>query len=145
MDSLYYDSAIRNTLVFIYAIAAMGLMSLTLAFAGLYGLVSSSVSQRTREIGVRMAIGADRGKVLRMVLAQGARTTVIGLGVGIALTMAADQALRAAFPGGRTGAGRGLTEYVVVILAVLVVTSLATYLPARRASRIEPTRALRHE
>jgi putative ABC transport system permease protein len=134
MESLYYDSAVRNTMVFIYAIAAMGLMSLTLAFAGLYGLVSSSVSQRTREIGVRMAIGADRGRVLRMVLAQGALTTVIGLVLGVLLTMGADQALRAVFPGGNAGAGRGLTEYVVVIVAVLVVTGLATYLPARRAS-----------
>jgi putative ABC transport system permease protein len=145
MESLYYGAAVRNTMVFVYAIAAMGLMSLTLAFAGLYGLVSSNVSQRTREIGVRMAIGADRRRVLRMVLAQGALTTVIGLVLGVVLTMGADQALRAVFPGGNAGRGRGLTEYVVVILAVIVVTGLATYLPARRASRIQPTSALRYE
>jgi predicted permease len=144
MDSLYRDS-LRNTLVGIYAIAAMGVMSLMLAFAGLYGLMSASVNQRTREIGLRMAIGADRGSVIRMVLAQGATMTAIGLGVGLALTVAADQALRAAFPGGNSGAGRSVTEYVGVIVAVLIVTGLATYLPARRASRIAPTNALRYE
>jgi putative ABC transport system permease protein len=92
-----------------------------------------------------MAIGADRRRVLRMVLAQGAWMTVVGLALGVLLTMAADQGLRAAFPGANSGAGRGLTEYIVVIVAVLVVTALATYLPARRAARIEPTSALRDE
>ena len=71
--------------------------------------------------------------------------SVIGIALGLLLTVAADQALRAAFPGGRSGAGRGLFEYVAVILGVLIVTGLATYLPARRAARIEPTRALRYE
>jgi len=83
--------------------------------------------------------------VLRMVLGQGLRMSVIGLAMGLLLTLAADQALRAAFPGGNSGAGRGLLEYAAVIVAVLVVTGLATYLPARRAARIEPTRALRYE
>jgi putative ABC transport system permease protein len=144
MGSLYYDF-VRYSLVGINAIGAMGVMSLVLAFAGLYGLVSSNVNRRTREIGVRMAIGADRGKVLRMVLGQGLRMSVIGVALGLLLTIGADQALRAAFPGGNSGAGRGLFEYVAVILGVLVVTGLATYLPARRAARIEPTRALRYE
>ncbi len=84
MDSLYYDSAVRSFLVFMYAVAAMGVMSVTLAFVGLYGLVASSVSQRTREIGIRMAVGADQRRVLRMVLGQGLRVTVIGVGLGLA-------------------------------------------------------------
>ena len=145
MDSLYYDSAVRSFLVFMYAVAAMGVMSVTLAFVGLYGLVASSVSQRTREIGIRMAVGADQRRVLRMVLGQGLRVTVIGVGLGLLLTFGADQALRAAFPGGNAGAGRELIEYVRVIAAMLTITGLAAYLPARRAARIEPTRALRHE
>jgi putative ABC transport system permease protein len=145
MDALYYDTGVRNWLVVINAIGAMGVMSLVLAFAGLYGLVSSNVNRRTREIGVRMAIGADRGKVLRMVLGQGLRMSVIGVALGLLLTIGADQALRAAFPGGNSGAGRGLLEYVAVIVGVLVVTGLATYLPARRAAHIEPTHALRYE
>jgi predicted permease len=145
MTSLYYDSAIRNFMVFLYAIAAMGGMSMMLAFTGLYGLVASNVSQRTREIGIRMAIGADRSRVLKMVLGQALRVTLIGLGLGIVLTFGAEQALRAAFSGGNPGGERDVIEWLRVIAAMLVVTGLAAYLPARRAARIEPTRALRYE
>jgi predicted permease len=144
MESLYYDSAVGSFMVFIYAIAAMGVMSVTLAFAGIYGLVASNVSRRAREIGIRMAVGANRARVLRMVLGQGMRVTLIGLGVGLLLTFGADQVMRAAFPGGNDG-GRGLIEYLFVVAVMLVVTGLAAYLPARRAARIEPTRALRYE
>jgi predicted permease len=145
MESLYYDSAIRNFMVFLYAIAAMGVMSVTLAFTGIYGLVSSTVSQRTREIGIRMAVGADRGRVLKMVLGQGLRVTLIGVGLGLVLTFGAAEAMRAAFSGGNPGGERDLIEWLRVIPAMLVVTGLAAYLPARRAAKIEPTRALRYE
>ena len=123
----------------------MGVMSVTLAFAGIYGLVASNVSQRTREIGLRMAVGADRARVLGMVLGQGVRVTLIGLALGLVLTFGADQAMQAAFPGANESSGRELIEYVRVIAAMLLVTGLAAYLPARRAVRIEPTRALRYE
>jgi ABC-type antimicrobial peptide transport system permease subunit len=71
--------------------------------------------------------------------------TLIGVGLGLVLTFGADQALRAAFPGGNAGAGHELLEYLRVVVAMLAVTGLAAYLPARRAARIEPTRALRYE
>jgi ABC-type antimicrobial peptide transport system permease subunit len=145
MDSMYYDQAIRSFMVFIYAIAAMGVMSVTLSFAGIYGLVASNVAQRTREIGLRMAVGADRRRVIRMVMGQAFRVTLVGLGVGLLLTFGADQAMRAAFPGGNDGAGRELIDYVRVIAVMLLITGLAAYLPARRAVRIEPTQALRYE
>jgi ABC-type antimicrobial peptide transport system permease subunit len=146
MESLYEDSAVRGLMVFISAVAAMGVMSVTLAFAGIYGLVASNVSQRTREIGLRMAVGADRGRVLGLVMRQGFRVTLIGLGLGLLLTIGADQAMRAAFPGGNgAAAGRDLVEYARVFVAMLLVTGLAAYLPARRAARIEPTRALRDQ
>jgi putative ABC transport system permease protein len=145
MESLYYDSAVRSFMVFLYAIAAMGVMSLTLVFAGIYALVASNVSQRTREIGLRMAVGADRRRVLRLVLGQAFRVTLVGLVLGLLLTLGVEQAMRAAFPGGNGGGGRELIEYVRVIAAMLLVTGLAAYLPARRAARIEPTEALRYE
>jgi predicted permease len=98
MESLYTGSAVRGLIVFISAVAAMGVMSLTLAFGGVYGLVASNVSQRTREIGLRMAVGADRRKVLRLVLAQAFRVTLIGLALGLLLAFGAEHAMRAAFP-----------------------------------------------
>src|SRR5688572_5264274 len=145
MESLYTGSAVRGLMVFISAVAAMGVMSLTLAFGGIYGLVASNVSQRTREIGLRMAVGADRRKVLRMVLGQAFRVTLIGLALGLLLTFGADRAMQAVFPSPNDGAGRELIEYVRVIAVMLLVTGLAAYLPARRAARIEPTQALRYE
>jgi ABC-type antimicrobial peptide transport system permease subunit len=145
MQSLYFDSAVGSFMVIMYAIAAMSAMSVTLAFAGIYGLVASSVAQRTREIGLRMAVGADRRRVLRMVLGQAFRVTLVGLVVGLLLTFGADQGMRAAFPGGNGGSGRELIEYVRVIFVMLLVTGLAAYLPARRAARIAPTEALRCE
>jgi ABC-type antimicrobial peptide transport system permease subunit len=107
--------------------------------------VASNVSQRTREIGIRMAIGADRSKVLRMVVGHGLRLAIIGIIVGFVLTLGAEQAMRAAFPGGNPSAERDVIEWVRVIAAMLAITGLAAYLPARRAARIEPTRALRYE
>jgi putative ABC transport system permease protein len=145
MESLYYDTAVGSFWVLMYAIVAMSVMSVTLAFAGIYGLVASNVAQRTREIGLRMAVGADRRRVIRMVLGQAFRVTLIGLAMGLLLTVGADLAMRAAFPGGNADRGRELIEYVRVIAAMLLVTGLAAYLPARRAARIEPTQALRYE
>ena len=145
MQSLYDDSAVRGVMVFIFAIAAMGVMGMTLAFGGIYGLVASNVSQRTREIGLRIAVGADRRRVLRMVLGQAFRVTLIGLALGLLLTVGAQHAMQAAFPGGDSSAGPGLIEYGRVLAVMLLVTGLAAYLPARRAVRIEPTQALRYE
>jgi putative ABC transport system permease protein len=145
MESIYNDSNVQGVMLFISAIAAMAVMSLTLAFGGIYGLVASNVSQRTREIGLRMAVGADQRTVLRMVLGQAFRVTLIGLVLGLLLTFGAEQAMRAVFPGGRGGDSRDLFEYVRVIAVMLLVAGLAAYLPARRATRIEPTRALRYE
>lgn len=145
MQSLYEDSAVQGVMVFISAIAAMGVMGVTLAFGGIYGLVASNVSQRTREIGLRIAVGADRRRVLRMVLGQAFRVTLIGLALGLLLTVGAEHAMQAAFPGGTDAPGRALIEYVRVIAVMLLVTGVAAYLPARRAVRIEPTQALRYE
>jgi ABC-type antimicrobial peptide transport system permease subunit len=144
MDDFYRDNAVGNLLVILRAIAAMGVMAVTLAFVGLYGLVADGVGRRTREIGIRMAVGATQGAVLRMILRHGLSLAVVGLAVGLVLTFGADRALQAAFPGGSAGQ-RGPAEYVATTIALLGITALAAYLPARRAARIEPIRALRHE
>ena len=122
----------------------MGLMGLGLAIVGLYGLVAYAASRRTREIGIRMAIGAGRATVLRMVLRQGHRA---GAGrvsrLGLVASVGAGELLRAAFPTGNDQ--RDIVALLMVVPIVLAVTFLAAYIPARRASRVNPMHALRHE
>jgi macrolide transport system ATP-binding/permease protein len=136
-------SLLRVFNVLVGTVAAMGLMGLGLAIVGLYGLVAYAVSRRTREIGIRMAIGADRAAVLRMVLRQGLLLAAVGLVVGLAASVGAGALLRAAFPSGNNE--RDITALLIVIPIVLAVTFLAAYLPARRASRVNPVQALRYE
>jgi ABC-type antimicrobial peptide transport system permease subunit len=143
MEALYEMRAVRIFRVLVGTIGAMGLMGLGLSVVGLYGLVAYAASRRTREIGIRMAIGADRTTVLRMVLSQGLALAVAGLVLGLAASVGAAALLRAAFPTGNTQ--RDIVALVAVIPLVLAVTFLATYLPARRASRVNPMHALRYE
>jgi predicted permease len=127
-------------------IGAMGMMGLALAIVGLYGLVAYTVSRRTKEIGIRMAIGANQSDVLRMVLRQGMALSLAGLGAGLLASAGAARAMRAVFPGGPAGDGR--TDFVALLavaVSVLAVTLIAAYIPALRASRINPTEALRSE
>jgi predicted permease len=144
MQDFYKARGIRTTVVIVEMVAAMGLMGMFLALIGLYGLVSYAVSRRTREIGIRMAIGAAQGEVLRMVLRQGFALTAWGLGAGLILSVAAQQALGAAFPGG-SGQSIDVVAYPLLMSAILLVTMLAAYIPARRAARVDPLLALRHE
>jgi putative ABC transport system permease protein len=127
-------------------IGAIGMMGLALAIVGLYGLVAYATSRRTKEIGIRMAIGAAQSDVLRMVLRQGVGLALAGLGIGLLASAGAARALSAVFPGGPAGDGR--TDFVALLLvasAVLAATLLAAFVPARRASRVNPTEALRCE
>jgi predicted permease len=132
--------------VIVRLVTAMGTMGLGLAIVGLYGLVAYAASRRTREIGIRMAMGADPFDVVLMVVRQGFVLAVAGLGVGLIASAAAARGLAAVFPGGAGGDGRtDLVTFPLVALAVLAITMLAAYVPARRASRINPTDALRCE
>ena len=135
--------AISTFNVLITTVGALGLMGLGLSIVGLYGLVAYAAGRRTREIGIRMAIGATKLSVLRMVLRQGATLALIGLVVGLAGSIGAGRLLRAAFP--TVGDQRDVMAFVLVAPAVLIVTVLAAYLPARRASRVNPMQALRYE
>jgi len=129
--------------VIIATVLALGMMGLSLAIVGLYGLVAYAVSRRTREIGIRMAIGADRGVVLRMVLRQGVVLALVGLAIGLVGSLGAGQLLIAAFPTGSSQ--RDFGALLVVVPIVLAVTSMAAYIPARRASRVNPMQALRQD
>jgi ABC-type antimicrobial peptide transport system permease subunit len=143
MEALYQMRAVSIFRVLITVIGGMGLMGLGLAIVGLYGLVAYAVGRRTREIGIRMAVGADRAAVVRMVLRQGLVLALVGLGVGVVASVGAEKLLLAAFPIGNDRTDFG--ALFLVIPVVLAVTFLAAYVPARQASRVDPILALRHE
>ena len=143
MEQFYRMRAVSIFNVLVGTVAAMGLMGLGLSIVGLYGLVSYAAARRTREIGIRMAIGADRGAVSLMVLRQGIVLAVVGLLLGLVASVGAGELLRAAFPTGDNQRDTG--ALLIVVPIVLAVTFLAAYVPARRASRLNPVQALRHD
>ncbi|HEX5474311.1 MAG TPA: ABC transporter permease [Vicinamibacterales bacterium] len=123
-------------------LAVFGLLALLLASIGLYGVASYSVSQRTREIGVRMALGATSSNVMRLVLLHGLTLIGMGLALGLAVSLAGAGLLRALIAGIDP---RDPLTFAVTALTLGAVALLATYIPARRATRIDPLLALRAE
>jgi putative ABC transport system permease protein len=123
-------------------LGAYAALALTLAAVGIYGLMAYSVAQRTREIGVRMALGAHAHDVLGLMLRDGLRLTAIGVAVGLPLAYLLSRAIRSLLFG--TGTADPLTFGGVAAL-LLAVAALASYLPARRATRVDPLVALRYD
>ena len=119
-----------------------GLLALVLATIGVYGVVSYSVAQRTREIGVRMALGARRPAIIRLVVGQGMRLGWIGLAIGLALSVATMGVVSSVLYG--VGPRDPLVLGIVVGLLTLVV-AIASLVPARRAMRIDPITSLRSQ
>src|SRR5262249_6729896 len=113
---------------------------LHLSVLGLYAVIAYSVSQRTREIGIRMAVGASERQVLGMVLRQGLTLGAIGITIGLLLTTALSTVLRELLNGVNP---RDPSVYVGATAVLLSVTLFATYLPARRAAQVDPQAALR--
>jgi ABC-type antimicrobial peptide transport system permease subunit len=125
-----------------YTLGGFGLLALALAAIGVYGVVSYSAAQRTREIGVRVALGAGAPDVLRLVLGEGLSVVGLGLALGLALAFAATRVFAGFLYG--VGAADPLT-FVGVPLLLGAIALAAGYLPARRATKIDPMVALRHE
>jgi predicted permease len=123
-----------------------GVVAMVLASVGVYGVMAFSVSQRTQEFGVRMALGAGRLEILRMVLRQGTAQVALGLTVGLALALAITTAGRAAIGNVLFGVNaRDPLTFAAVIALVSLVSLVATLVPARRATRVDPMAALRAE
>ena len=124
-------------------LGSMGVLALLLAAIGLYGVMAYAVSQRTQEMGIRLALGASPSALLNMIVGQGMRLTIVGLAIGLALALAAF---------GSIGAVRTLLPgispldpitFVAVPATLAVIAFLATWIPARRAGRVDPLVALR--
>jgi predicted permease len=141
-EDVYRYNAVEGPGTGVEIVATMGLVGLVLAVAGLYGLVAYNVSRRTREIGIRMAIGASPFDVLRLVMSKGLVVVGIGTAIGAVMSLGLGRVLNSfLFDAG----GVDVLAYAIVVPSLLIVTMLAAYVPARRASRIAPTQALRYE
>ena len=140
------ETAVNATLqtrrIMLALIGVFAVTALTLACIGIYGVISYSVAQRTREMGIRMALGADAGSVIALVLRQGIRLVLIGIGLGIAVSLGAGVLIASQLYGvSRTDPAVMAGVALILILAAV----LASWLPARRASRVPPSVALRSE
>jgi putative ABC transport system permease protein len=137
-----YDKSVARTSFTLVMLAIAGAMALVLGIIGIYGVISYAVSQRKREIGIRLALGAQQGDVLPMVLRQGARMALTGVAIGISAAFALMRLMRNLLYG--VTAHDPMTFTAVAALLVLIAL-LACYVPARRAMRVDPIVALRYE
>lgn len=121
---------------------AFGLVAILLSAVGLYSVMAYVVSQRTREVGIRMALGANRSDVMKMITRQGMRLAAVGVGIGLLLALALAQVLSSLLIG---VSGYDVSTFILVPTLLVVVALLACYLPARRATKVDPLVALRYE
>lgn len=139
---IYHYAVIEGPGIAIKLVGTLGAVALFLAVAGLYGLIAYQVGRRTREIGIRMAIGARPADVLRLMMSKGLRLVAAGTVIGTLLGVAVERLLNAMI---FTEAGFDLTAFLVAVPSMVAITLLATYVPARKASQIPPTQAIRYE
>ena len=142
LASVFQQQALWGVRLVAEVIAAVGVVGLALSVLGLYAVIAYSVSQRTREIGIRMAVGASERRVLGMVLRQGLTLAAVGVAIGLLATLGLSSVLGDLLNGVNP---RDPAAYASATAVLFVVTLLATYIPARRASQVDPQSALRAE
>jgi len=140
------DKVISDSVVGIAYVAVMmgvlGIIALVLAAVGVYGVMSNAVNERTNEIGIRMAMGATANDIQKLVLGKGALLTLIGMGIGLPVAFLLANALSSLLFGVKAA---DPVAFIVLPLVLAAVATLASYLPARRAVRVDPITALRYE
>ena len=139
MTRLAADSMVDLSFTML-TLGIVSLLALVLGAVGLYGVLSYIVAERTREIGVRMALGAKAGEVRRMVVAQGGRVVLVGVAIGVIVAIAATRALGSLLFG---VAALDVATFLAMTGMMMLVGLLASYVPARRASSVDPSRSLR--
>jgi len=141
LDEIVSDRTAQRRLSVIL-ISVFGMLALVLAAVGIYGVMSYAVTQKTQEIGIRMALGAEKDHILKMILRHGTGMAVLGIGLGLLAAFALARTMTSLLF--ETSAADA-TTYAVVPLVLMAVALLACYVPARRATRVDPMVALRHE
>jgi ABC-type antimicrobial peptide transport system permease subunit len=140
--STLVDNAMTQPRFSMLVLGSFGALAIVLACIGMYGVVSYSAAQRTREIGIRMALGAERRTVFAMVVGQGARLAGLGIAIGLAAALGVTRAMTRFLYGVHPTDPQ---TFAAVSLLLVAVALLACYLPAWRATRVDPMIALRHE
>jgi putative ABC transport system permease protein len=140
MDQIISDSVAGRRFSMLLLAVFAGL-ALLLATVGIYGVISYNSTQRTHEIGIRMALGAERTDVLRLVVGQGLRLSLIGIGAGLAAALGLTRLMSSMLYGVRP---TDIVTFAAVSLLLAGVAVLASYVPARRATRVDPIVALRY-
>jgi ABC-type antimicrobial peptide transport system permease subunit len=144
MQEIYSQSLARTSFTLVM-LGIAGTMALLLGIIGIYGVISYAVSQRTREIGIRLALGAEKNRIFQMVIGQGIRLAMIGVAIGATVALLLGRML-SSFSQLLYGVKAGDPITLIAVSAVLAtVAALACYLPARRAASIDPMQALRSE
>jgi len=142
MLSQVYSASLGSRRFNLILFGFFGMAALLLATTGVFGVMAYSVSRRTREIGVRVALGARSRDVLTMILGQGLRTILIGIAIGFAGSLAITRTLQSLLFG---VTATDPVTFVAVILLLVTTALLACYIPARRAAKVDPMVALRCE
>ena len=136
------ETALAEPKFNMFLIAGFSLLALILATIGLFGVIAYAVSQRTREIGIRMALGAQKSQILALVMNRGVRITLLGLALGLGGSLVLSRALASILFDVRP---TDVSIYGGLFVVLGVTAMLATYVPALRATRVEPLTALRYE